>query len=69
MKYFGTVKSFDSEKGHGMIKPEAAGEELHFERSAITWGNDNPPTAGQRLSYDVGQNNERQPCAVNLQTV
>jgi CspA family cold shock protein len=69
MKYFGTVKSFDSDKGHGMIKPEAAGEELRFERSAITWGNDNPPTAGQRLSYDVGQNSERQPCAVNLQTI
>jgi CspA family cold shock protein len=69
MKYFGTVKSFDSDKGHGMIKPEAAGEELRFERSAITWGSDNPPTAGQRLSYDVGQNSERQPCAVNLQTI
>ena len=36
MKYFGTVKSFDSEKGLGTIKPEAAGEELSFERSAIT---------------------------------
>jgi CspA family cold shock protein len=69
MKYFGTVKSFDSDKGHGTIKPEAGGDELRFERSAISWGSDKPPTSGQRLSYDVGQNNERQPCAVNLQTI
>jgi cold shock CspA family protein len=70
MKYFGTVKSFDTEKGHGMIKPEAAGEELRFERSAITWGRENPPTAGQRLSYDVETSNQdRQPRAVNLQTI
>lgn len=70
MKYFGTVKSFDNEKGHGMIKPEAAGEELRFERSAITWGRENPPTAGQRLSYDVETSNQdRQPRAVNLQTI
>jgi CspA family cold shock protein len=69
MKYFGTVKSFDTDKGHGMIKPETAGEELRFERSAITWGNDKPPTAGQRLSYDIGTNTERQTCAINLQTI
>jgi CspA family cold shock protein len=69
MKYFGTVKSFDNDKGHGMIKPEAGGDELRFERSAFSWGKDELPTSGQRLSYDVGQNAERQPCAVNLQTI
>jgi CspA family cold shock protein len=69
MKYFGTVKSFDTEKGLGMIKPEAAGEELSFERSAISWGKENPPTSGQRLSYDIGQDEQRKPCAVNLQTI
>jgi cold shock CspA family protein len=69
MKYFGTVKSFDNDQGHGTIKPEATGEELGFERSAISWGKENPPTVGQRLSYDVGQNSDRKPCAVNLQTI
>ena len=68
MKHFGTVKSFDSEKGLGTIKPEAAGEELQFERSAITSGKENPPTAGQRLSYDV-ETKDRQARAVNLQTI
>ena len=68
MKYFGTVKSFDNEKGLGTIKPEAAGEELQFERSAISWGRENPPSAGQRLSYDV-ETRDRQARAVNLQTI
>jgi CspA family cold shock protein len=68
MKYFGTVKSFDSEKGLGTIKPETSGEELTFERSAISWGKENPPTPGQRLSYDV-ETKDRQARAVNLQTI
>jgi len=69
MKYFGTVKSFDTIKGHGEIKPETGGDDLRFERSAISWDKDALPTVGQRLSYDVGTNNERQSCALNLQTI
>lgn len=69
MKYFGTVKSFDTVKGVGEISPEAGGEMLRFERSAFSWENDNVPTIGQRLSYDVGTNDQRQPRALNLQTI
>lgn len=69
MKYFGIVKSFDNDKGHGTIKPETSNDELGFERSAISWGKDKPPTAGQRLSYDVGQDKDQKPCAINLQTI
>lgn len=69
MKYFGTVKSFDTIKGLGEIKPEAGGDLLGFVRSAFSWENDNVPTVGQRLSYDVGTNSDRQPCALNLQTI
>jgi cold shock CspA family protein len=69
MKYFGTVKSFDSANGHGEIKPETGGNDLRFDKAAISWGNDNPPSAGQRLSYDVGTDSDRQPCALNLQTI
>ena len=68
MKYFGTVKSFDTIKGLGEIKPEAGGDMLRFERSAFSWDNDSVPTVGQRLSYDVGTNNQL-PCALNLQTI
>jgi cold shock CspA family protein len=70
MKYFGTVKSFDTIKGHGEIKPETGGNDLPFETAAISWEDKNvAPTIGQRLSYDVGTNTDRQPCALNLQTI
>jgi cold shock CspA family protein len=69
MKYFGTVKSFDTIKGHGEIKPETGGDDIRFERSAISWEKHNIPTVGQRLSYDMGTNEQRQPCALNLQTI
>jgi cold shock CspA family protein len=70
MKYFGTIKSFDTVKGHGEIKPEVAGNDLPFETSAISWEDKKiVPTVGQRLSYDVGTGTDRQPCALNLMTV
>jgi cold shock CspA family protein len=69
MKYFGTVKSFDAAKGHGEIKQEAGGNDLPFEKAAISWDKTVAPTVGQRLSYDVGQSAARQPCALNLQTI
>jgi cold shock CspA family protein len=69
MKYFGTVKSFDTDKGLGEIKPETGGDMLHFERSAFSWEKNAVPTVGQRLSYDVGTNNQSQPRALNLQTI
>lgn len=68
MKYFGTVKSFDTDKGLGEIKPETGGDMLGFERSAFSWENNSVPTVGQRLSYDVGTKDSR-PCALNLQTI
>jgi cold shock CspA family protein len=69
MKYFGTVKSFDAIKGLGEIKPEAGGDMLRFERNAFSWENNNAPTVGQRLSYDVGTSKESHPCALNLATI
>jgi cold shock CspA family protein len=69
MKYFGTVKTFDTVTGHGEIKPEVAGNDLPFQRGAIAWDDKTEPTAGLRLSYDVGQGADRQPCALNLQTI
>lgn len=69
MKYFGTVKSFDAASGHGEIKQEVGGDDLRFERNAISWDKNVVPTVGQRLSYDRGTNNERQPRALNLETI
>lgn len=69
MKHFGTVNSFDAVTGSGQIKPETGGDDLRFEKSAVSWSDNASPTIGQRLSYDVGTNSERQPRALNLQTI
>ena len=68
MKYFGTVKSFDADKGIGSLKPETGGDDLHFERSAIKFDMPSVPSVGQRLSYDRGTV-DSQPCAVNLERI
>jgi len=70
MKYFGTINSFDLEHGRGAIKPETGGDNLAFERSAFKWDiKANPPTTGQRLSYEVGTDSNSKPIAVNLETI
>lgn len=66
MKLFGTVKSFDSVQGHGQITPEAGGDLIRFDKSAIAWEKGTPPTVGQRLSYEAGKTND-QVRALNLQ--
>jgi cold shock protein len=66
MKLFGTVKSFDETKGYGIIKPEAGGDELRFEKSAMHWGTATSPKADRRVSYEVGKNGSGDVCAINL---
>lgn len=68
MKLFGTIKSFDSVQGFGEIKPEATGEIVRFDKSAISWGTTPVPSVGQRLSYELGANDQHQARALNLQT-
>ena len=69
MKYFGTIKSFDTSSGHGEIKQEAGGDDLRFEKSAISWDKNVVPTPGQRLSYERGTSATHKPCALNLMTI
>ena len=69
MRLFGTIQSFDTAKGFGSIKPEAGGDALRFENSAIRWGRTDCPKADQRLSYELGTNPDGKPCAVNLNEI
>ncbi len=70
MKFFGTVNSFDIDKGLGSIKPETGGDNLGFERSAFSWDiKANPPKTGQRLSYELGTDSNSKPVALNLETI
>jgi cold shock CspA family protein len=66
MKLFGTVKTFHEAQGYGIIKPEAEGDELRFEESAVQWGNATTPKTDRRLSYEVGKNGSGDACAINL---
>jgi cold shock CspA family protein len=68
MKLFGTVKSFDSIKGHGEISPDVGTDVIRFDKSANAWDKTTDPTIGQRLSYESGKTND-QVRALNLQTV
>jgi len=68
MKLFGTIKSFDPVKGFGEITPEATGEIVRFDKSAISWGTTPVPSVGQRLSYELGANDQHQARALNLRT-
>jgi cold shock CspA family protein len=47
---YGKVESFDTNKGTGLLTPEAGGKGIAFE-----WDNHTPPTVGQRLSYEVAE--------------
>lgn len=68
MKHFGTLKSFDETQGSGSITPEKGGDELRFERSAISWDSKAAPTPGQRLSYELNEKDGRTN-AVKLETI
>jgi len=67
--HFGTVKLFDEAKGYGIIKPEAGGNELRFDKSAVQWGNATTPKTERRLSYEEGKNGSGDTCAINLHSV
>ncbi len=69
MMLFGIVQSFDLAKGFGSIQPEAGGEALRFENSAIKWNRSDSPRADMRLTYELGTGADGQPRAVNLQSI
>ena len=54
---YGKVESFDTNKGTGLLTPEAGGKGIAFERNAFSWDSKTPPTVGQRLSYEAAEKN------------
>ena len=64
---FGKIQKFDETSGGGTIKPENGNAELHFEKSAVSWGDATTPKIDRRLSYEVGKNDKGADCAVKLQ--
>ena len=63
---FGKISKLDEAIGTGTIKPENGDAELHFGKSAVSWGNANSPKVDRRFSYEVGKNEKGADCAVKL---
>lgn len=64
---YGKILNFDDATGTGTIKPEIGSGDLHFEKSAVNWGDATTPKVDRRLSYEVGKNDKGADCAVKLQ--
>ena len=60
MKHFGTVKSFDSVKGLGEITPEAGGDLIRFDKSAIAWdkNEERAPTGSEERAAWIARHAE-----------
>lgn len=65
MTDFGTIKSYDSGKGHGTILPEQGGDALSF-RKADLQQQAQEPKQDQRYGYDVKKADNGKRFAINL---
>lgn len=65
MTDFGTIKSYDSGKGHGTIVPEQGGDALSF-RKADLQQQAQEPKQDQRYGYDVKEADNGKRFAINL---
>ncbi|WFL76564.1 cold-shock protein [Altererythrobacter arenosus] len=65
MTYFGTIKSYDSDKGTGTIIAEKAGDQLGFRKSDLQQ-EAQAPKQNDRYGYDVKEAKDGKRYAVNL---
>lgn len=52
MTHFGTIKTYDTDKGRGMIAPEKGGEPLAFVKADLQ-KEAAAPKAGERFGYET----------------
>lgn len=63
----GTVKFFNSDKGFGFIAPDGGGRDVFVHVSAVTRSGLGTLSEGQKVSFDVEDDNRgKGPKAVNL---
>lgn len=65
MTNYGTIKSYDSDKGSGMISPEKGRGALPFGKADLQQ-QAQVPEVHQRFGYDTAQSNDGERRAVNL---
>ena len=65
MTHFGTIKSYDSDKGTGTIAPEKGGNALPFGRKDLQQ-HAAEPNVDERYGYNTCEVNGRDKRAINL---
>jgi cold shock CspA family protein len=65
MPLTGTLKSWNDDRGFGFITPTGGGSDLFVHISAFP-RDGSRPTAGELLSYEVGQGRDGKPAAVRV---
>ena len=66
MTHFGKIKSYDSDKGTGMITPDKGDDALPFKRGDLQQ-QAQEPCIDQRFGYDTSEVNGSNKRAINLQ--
>lgn len=66
MTNYGKIKSYDADKGAGMITPEKGGDALPFHKADLQQQAE-VPKADQRFGYETKQGEGGKSQAINLQ--
>ena len=66
MTNYGKIKSYDADKGAGMITPEQGGDALPFHKADLQQQAE-VPKADQRFGYETRQGEGGKAQAINLQ--
>lgn len=64
----GTVKFFNKDKGYGFIQPEGGGDDAFVHISAVERAGMDTLNEGQRVNYEIEQDQRGRSSAVNLQS-
>jgi CspA family cold shock protein len=64
----GTVKFFNKDKGYGFIQPEGGGDDAFVHISAVERAGMDTLSEGQRVNYEIEQDQRGRSSAVNLQS-
>lgn len=63
----GTVKFFNQSKGYGFIEPEGGGQDAFVHITAVEQAGMSSLSEGQKVSYDLEQDQRGKTKAMNLQ--
>jgi cold shock CspA family protein len=66
MRFTGTLRSWNDDRGYGFIAPTQGGREIFIHVSAFP-RNGSRPTVGEKLTFEFGKNNAGQPQAIHVQ--